>query len=302
MSRLNPLDLLLEIDAAGSLSITAARLGKTVSAISKMLTALEQQLGCALVDRQARPLRLTDAGLVYLDAARRIRDALGETEDRLATERGHPSGRLRITTSVLFGTAALAHYVHTFHQRFPDVKVEVSLSDDYVDLARTDFDLAIRHEQRGGGQWIARPLCDNSAWLCASPDYLARAGMPEHPDNLDQHAMLVYHYPSLDTRWVLTHAGEQRLIEPRAALESDSNDFLITLALAGDGVLACPGWSVAHHVRNGRLRRCLSQWHFSSESYGDDQLWAVYPSSSRGTAKVQQFIDGLRDHLAQVLR
>jgi DNA-binding transcriptional LysR family regulator len=299
MTQLNPFALLLEIEAAGSLTGAATRMRKSISAISKSLSALEHTVGHVLVDRQARPLRFTDAGRSYLEAAARIRDALHDSADRLTQEGEAPRGRLRIATSVLFGHVVLADYVHQFHQRFPQVRIETQLSDDYLDLARADIDLAIRHEQRGGGQWIARPLCDNTAWLCASPDYASRNGLPRTPEDLDQHAMLVYRYPSLDTRWVLSRAETQIVVIPLAQIESDSNDFLLDLALAGDGLLACPSWSAAELVAQGRLVRCLADWQISSESYGDTQLWAVYPASSRGAEKLTQFIDGLRQHVAQ---
>lgn len=299
MSRLNSLNLLLELDVAGSLTVAATRVGKSISAISKMLTVIEAEVGYTLVDRQARPLRFTDAGNIYLAAARQMRDTLNDSTDRLEGDTEQLRGRLRIACSVMFGNVILADYVHHFHQQHPEVRIEARLSDDYLDLARADVDLAIRHEQRAGGQFIARPLCDNTAWLCASPGYLTQRGRPATPAELDRHAMLVYHYPSLDTRWVLSRGDLQIPLTPKPTLESDSNDFLLNLAIAGDGILACPSWAAATHVATGRLQRCLPEWRLTSESYGDNQLWAVYPASSRGTGKLAQFIDGLRRFIAQ---
>ena len=297
---LNPLEVLLELHLCGSLAQTAARVGKTASGVSKLIRTLEAQAGHALVDHAARPLKLTEAGRAFAEAARLMRSQLRETEDQIALRSKQPGGSLRLTTSMLFGHAVLADYAVEFRRRFPDLHLDVVLSDDYVDLARDDFDLAIRHSQNAGPNMIARALGKNNVALCATPAYFARYGRPQHPDDLSRHECLNYRCETLDSRWRFRKGNECVQAMPLAGLSSNSDELLLTSMRAGDALLPSFEWSVGKELRDGRLQRCLEDWRFESDAFGDGQLWAVYPGQQRGKAKVKQFVDGLIDYLGTI--
>jgi len=296
---LNPLEVLLELHMSGSLALTASRMGKTPSAVSKLIRALEVQAGHVLVEHAARPLKLTEAGRAYAEAARLVRNQLRETEDRIASLSKQPGGSLRITSSMLFGHTVLADYVVEFRRAHPQLRVEVVLSDAYVDLARDDLDLAIRHGQRASGDMIARAIGRNSVRLCGTPGYFKRHGRPQRPEDLFTHECLNFRADTLDSRWRFHSAGgESVFATPMARLSSNSDDFLLASMRAGDGLLPCFEWAVGRELRAGRLQSCLDDWRFESDAFGEPELWAVYPRGQRGKAKVRQFVDGLIEWLA----
>ena len=296
---INPLEVLLELESAGSLSVAASRMGKTPSAVSKLIRQLEARLGRMLVEHAARPLRLTEAGRAYVEAARTIRNQLRETDERVAALTRDPGGRLRLTASLLFGHTVLAPYIVTYRRAFPQVRVEVILCDDYVDLEREDFDLAIRHGQNANANFIARSLGTNNVWLCGAPSYFSRRGTPAKPEDLLQHDCLNFRAESLDSRWRFHKGSRTVSINPPARLSSNSDGFLQASMRAGDGLLPCFEWAVSEELRAGTLQACLTKWQFDSEAFGEQQLWAVYPRGQRGNAKVKQFVDGLIVELAQ---
>lgn len=292
-SPLNPLEVLLELHLSGSLAQSAGRMGKSSSALSKTIRMLELQVGQALVEHTARPLRLTEAGRAYAEAARQMRGQLRETENQIAAASRQPAGSLRVTASLLFGHVVLADYVVAFRRQYPAVRLEVVLSDEYVDVSRDDFDLAIRHGRRATGQMIARPLGRNRVRLCATPAYFRRVGLPEHPEQLARHECLNYRADTLDSRWRFHRGAESLYATPIARLASNSDDFLLASMRAGDGLLPCFEWAVGPELRDGRLQSCLDDWRFESDAFGDAELWAVYPSGQRGKPKVRDFVDGL---------
>ncbi len=298
---LNPLEVLLELQRAGGLQPAASRLATSSSALSKRISQLEQQLGQALVEHGSKPLRLTEAGRAYAEAARLMREQLRSAEEQSAALQRQVGGSLRLTCSYLLGHAVLADYLVVLRRRYPQLAVDVVLSDEDLDPVAENFDIALRHEpasaSEGSGTLIGRALGSNRVRLCGTPDYFARQGLPRHPNELAQHHCLVFRCEPLDGRWSFARGSEQVCVTPRGLLSANSDELLMSALHAGEGLLPCFDWVVAGELAAGRLRACLDDWQFSSPAFGAAELWAIYPRGKRGRPKIQLFIDGLIEHL-----
>lgn len=302
---LNPLEVLLEVQRAGGLQQAASRLDLGASALSKRIRMLEQQLGQPLVEHDSKPLRLTEAGRAYADAARLMREQLRQADETSAALRQQLGGSLRVTASHLLGHAVLAEYLVGFRRRFPALAVDIVLSDVDLDPVAEQFDIALRHEpapaSEASGQLLGRALGSNRVRLCGTPDYFARHGLPARPADLAQHACLVFRCEPLDARWHFHCPGQASYcITPAGGLAANSDELLMASMRAGDGLLPCFDWVVGRELRLGRLQSCLDDWRFESPAFGAAELWAVYPRGKRGRPKIQLFIDGLVEHLARL--
>jgi DNA-binding transcriptional LysR family regulator len=297
---LNPLEVLLEVLQAGGLQQAASRLGRTPSALSKLVKSLERQVGQPLVEHGAKPLRLTEVGRLYAEAARQMREQLRNAEDQSALLRKQVGGNLRVTASYLLGHAVLAEYVVAFRRRYPQVQLELVLSDEDLDPVTEQFDLAIRHEPGSGADLVGRALGTNRVRVCGTPDYFERHGQPRTPQDLAQHACLVFRCEPLDARWHFHRDGQHVCVVPRGALSANSDELLLASLRAGEGLLPCFDWVVGRELAEGRLQSCLDDWRFESEAFGAPELWVAYPKGKRGRPKINLFIDGLIEHLAEL--
>lgn len=297
---LNPLEILLEVQQAGSLALAAARLRCTSSAVSKQIRALERDTGQVLVEHGSKPLRLTEAGKAYALAARQMREQLRGAADQSAALKRELGGNLRVATSFMLGHAVLAEYAVAFRRRYPQIDLDLVLTDDDPDPIADQFDLAIRHEQGRSTELVGRPLGANRVRLCGAPAYFERMGFPSQPEDLRYHPCLVFHCEGLDGRWRFVGAERSVTIVPQGPYTCNSDELLLTPLRAGEGLLPCFEWVVGRELRDGRLLSCLDDWRFECEAWGEEQLWAVYPKGKRGQPKVKAFVDGLVDHLAKL--
>lgn len=294
---LNPLEILLEVLQTGGLQQAASRLGRTPSALSKLIKSLEKQVGQSLVEHGSKPLRLTEAGRTYAEVARQMREHLRNAEDHMALMKKQIGGSLRVTASYLLGHAVLADYVVAFRRRYPAVALELVLSDEDVDPVIEQFDLALRHEPGGVSELIGRSLGTNRVRVCGTPEYFARYGRPTLPQDLAQHPCLVFRCEPLDARWHFHRGAEHVCVVPQGPLSANSDELLMASMRAGEGLLPCFDWVVGRELAHGRLLTCLDDWRFASEAFGAPELWAVYPKGKRGRPKINLFIDGLVGHL-----
>lgn len=297
---LNPLEILLQVQQSGSLAQAASRLNRSASALSKALRKLESEAGFALVEHAARPLRLTEAGAIYAQAASQMREQLRQAQEQAGALSRQLGGKLRVTASVLLGHAVLAEFLVKFRRSHPELRIEVELSDDNLDPLKDDFDIALRHEQGASAELIGRALGTNRVRLCATPAYFARHGRPQVPEDLARHPCLQFYCHPLDPRWRF-HQGQRSVcIVPDGPISANSDELLMASMRAGDGLLPCFDWLVGRDLREGRLQTCLEDWRFECAAYGEPELWAVYPQGQRGRPKVQLFVEGLIEHLAEI--
>ena len=298
--------LLSVIAQAGSFTLAAQRLSLSKAAVSQRLAELERQVGLTLVQRTTRSVRLTEAGQRLVDdtagSFAHIARSIGSVRD-LA---GQPRGLVRVTAPVALGRQQVAPTLEAFFRDYPEVRVEMELSDRVANLAQEGFDLAVRHTSAPPDNHVAWKLCDSRTLLVASAGYLRRRGTPVHPDDLTNHDCLAYLRtgPAL---WLFEHAREQargaRAAEPERVsvavhgpLRANNSELLRDAVLAGLGIAQLPDFSASAALRAGRLREVLPGWR--PVGFFGDAIYATRPWSPNTPRAVQVLVAHLRTALA----
>ena len=253
-------------------------------------------MGALVFERSTRRFSVTEAGLLYLDTARQVLASLREAGEEIGQLQDSLHGTLRLTASLAFGPAFLNDACAAFLAEHPQLKLQVNLSDAYVDLLEAGTDLALREGRGDLPGMIVKPLAASRIVLCASPAYLQRCGTPQVADDLLSHQTLIYEHVALDRRWRLSLEQQTFTVQPRGRLSSDNYDLLLAACLAGQGVLDCPHWSVQPLLASGRLVQLLPDYQITPDAFGP-QILAVYPSHRRATRKVQAFIEFVEGYL-----
>jgi LysR family transcriptional activator of dmlA len=273
----------------GSLSAAARALDLTPPAATKRLAQLEARLGVRLVNRTTRTSSLTPEGETYLHYATRILADLHEMEEAVSSTRAVPRGLLRVNASLGFGRTTIAPLVSTFAQRYPQVEVQLDVTDRPVDLVADGIDLAIRFGELPDQRLIARRIMSNRRLLCASPRYLERHGMPASLADLANHRCIVHRQnDEAHGVWRLEHEGRAVSVKVQGALSSNDGDIVLGWALDGHGILVRSEWDLAKYVDSGRLRIVLPGY-----AQPEADLFVVYPSKRRQSARARAFVDFL---------
>jgi LysR family transcriptional activator of dmlA len=273
----------------GSLSAAARALDLTPPAATKRLAQLEERLGVRLVNRTTRTSSLTPEGETYLHYATRILADLHEMEEAVSSTRAVPRGLLRVNASLGFGRTTIAPLVSTFAQRYPQVEVQLDVTDRPVDLVADGIDLAIRFGELPDQRLIARRIMSNRRLLCASPRYLERHGMPASLADLANHRCIVHRQnDEAHGVWRLEHEGRAVSVKVQGALSSNDGDIVLGWALDGHGILVRSEWDLSTYVDSGRLRIVLPGY-----AQPEADLFVVYPSKRRQSARARAFVDFL---------
>lgn len=273
----------------GSFAAAAAELGVTPSAVSKGLGRLEQRLGVRLLNRTTRRLALTAEGETYLARCRRILADIADAETELARHRAVPRGLLRINSGIAFGLHQLGPALPDFMDRYPEVSVELTLTDRLVDLVEESADLAIRVGNLGDAALVARKICDLERTICAAPAYLERHGTPRRPDDLARHECItMIGAPGL-RQWPFATADGPVTVAVRGRLSANNAESLLTMALRGQGIVRMADLIVGEPIRRGRLVPLLADQHRAEPV----PLYAVHHSSRHRSPRLGAMIDFL---------
>ena len=276
---------------AGSFSEAARRLGISKALASKQVGRLEQRLGVCLLNRTTRKLTPTEVGTAYYACCARLVGEVEEIEGSLRANSALPRGHLRIAGPRIFGEDALVGCVRAFLDRHTAMTVDLVLEERTVDLVAEGFDLAVRIGDLGDTRLIARKITSYRYVLCASPDYLAQAGVPARPDALAGHACIINSTLSPTNQWQFVVDGNRRMVTLRPRMRVNCARPVRDLALAGYGIGLCLLPTVCEDIAAGRLVRLLESY----EAY-DRTVYAVYPPSRHVAGKVRAFVDHLVDH------
>jgi DNA-binding transcriptional LysR family regulator len=273
----------------GSLSAAARELDLTPPAATKRLAQLEEQLGVRLVNRTTRTSSLTPEGETYLHYATRILAELREMNDAVSSTRSVPRGLLKVNASLGFGRTAIAPLVSSFAQRYPQVEVQLDVTDRPLDLVANGIDLAIRFGELPDQRMVARRIMSNRRFLCASPRYLEQHGTPDNLADLARHRCIV-HRQNEDAHgvWRLVHEGRSVSVKVQGTLSSNDGDIALGWALDGHGILVRSEWDLKKYVESGRLRIIMPD-HVQP---GAD-LYLYYRNRSHQSARARAFIDFL---------
>ena len=285
----------IAVAETGGVSGAARRLGIAKSVVSKRVAALERSLGATLLLRAARAVTLTDRGRAYYERARIILASLDEAAGEVRDLQQSLSGLIRIAAPVSFGTLYLGDLMWPFLRAHPQLEVALDLDDRIVDLLGSGYDLGIRIGSMPDSSLIARVLADMPLVVCASSDYLARAGAPKSLEDLPAHACIGYaHLPAGQVwRFEGTRAGGEQVVRVQSRFVANNAELMRDAAVAGLGLLMVPEFIVAEHLRRGDLVRVLPQ----SPPVGK-VLHALYPRDRQGSVRIRALVD----HLAAALR
>ena len=279
----------------GGFSLAARDLGLTPSAVSKLVTRLEDRLGVRLLDRTTRRLALTPEGEAYFHRSQRIVADIAEAEDEVASFRGEPRGILRVNVGTAFGIHQLVPALPEFLSRHPEMRVELTLTDRVVDLIEEGADIAIRLGTLGDSSLVARKICELERVVCASPAYLRRHGTPGKPEDLHEHNCLSVDYAPSLRRWPFAIDGAVRHVEVNGNVSANNADALLELALLGAGVIRLSEVIVAEALRDGRLVPLLAGVHHSEPL----PLHAVYPQGRHRSPRIAAMVDFLVERFAR---
>ncbi|MGI4839498.1 MAG: LysR family transcriptional regulator [Janthinobacterium lividum] len=275
----------------GSLSGAARALGLTPSAISRIIARTEQRIGTRLLIRTTRAITLTAEGEAYLRGARRILADMAEVEDAI-TDQGVPRGRLRVSASVAHGRLSIVPLVAAFSARYPAIVVDLALGDELVDVLGGQADVAIRFGYLADSPLTARRIGDTGEVIVASPDYLARHGVPLQPEDLLQHNCLRFNFRRAAPDWPFRRDGEYFSLKVTGTVEGNSGDALAQFARLGTGIARIGAFSVADDLRRGDLVPLLEAF-----NPGDrEPIHAVFVGGAAMPARVRAFVDFLLEH------
>ena len=292
---MNPFEdmrLFCQVMESGSFTAAAEQLGLSKQFVSRRLIQLEDRLGVRLLNRSTRRLDVTPLGQSYYESALRLLSEVEQVEQGIAGQNSEPRGTIRLSAPLSFAMAHLGCLLPVFLQRYPQVSVEVDLSDRPVDLIGEGYDLVLRIGTLGDSTLIARRIASVQRVYCASPAYLALRGTPQKPDDLAAHDCLPYGH-GRQVQWRFQSKGKLQSLNVSGRMRVNNGELLRDTAIAGLGVTYLPTFIVADALKDGRLVTLLDD--FAPEPL---TLSAVYPQHRQRSRPVQALVDFLRERLA----
>lgn len=275
----------------GSFTAAATDAGVSPAAVSRSIARMEQRLGVRLFVRTTRRVRLTDGGRLYYEQCQQALNQLVEAERQITGGQLTPSGRLRISAPTPYAHHRLLPNLPAFRQRYPDVQVDIHVSNRNIDFAEEGFDLAIRGREPEDSRLIARRLEDAELVIVASPEYLQRAGTPQTPQDLMAHECIQFEIPSSGRKglWVFNLDGK-RIEMQTSGSYTCQGDFLATVTLAryGAGLMQAYRFSVQQDLDSGALKEVLAGYGGTTRPF-----MLIYPHARHLPSRVRVFIDYL---------
>lgn len=277
----------------GSFSAAARALNLTPSAVSKQIARLEDRLGARLLNRTTRRLSLTETGQDYYRRASQILLDVSEAEHAVLSGHETPRGILRVSASIAFGQMQIAPLVPAFLGRYPEVTIDLNLSDRLIDLVEEGTDVAIRVAALTDSSLVSHKIADDRRVVCASPSYLTRYGTPQEPEDLAAHNCLIYSTVASE-EWRFVGHGGPRGVRVKSNFRANGGEAIRALALAGIGIARLAAFVVGPDIRAGRLVPLLSRFSEPEES----SIHAVYPHRRHLSPKVRGFVDFLVEKMS----
>ncbi|MES5484711.1 LysR family transcriptional regulator [Bradyrhizobium sp. INPA03-11B] len=289
MDRLRAFEVFAAVVGQGSFTRAADKLETSPANVTRYVNELEEMLGARLLNRTSRRLSLTETGKTLYDRALSILEEVAEAEAIASSAAMQPRGRLRINAPLSFGILHLAPLWPRFMARYPDIELDISLVDRLVDLVDEGFDLAVRISREGSPSLISRKLAAIHHFVCASPDYVARHGAPQTPDDIRNHACIAYAYSASAEEWrLLDRDGKLHTVPVSNIFHTNNGETACAAAAAGFGLILQPTFLIGELLRQGRLVRLLPDYQTP-----EIDVLAVYPSRRHVSAKVRVMVDFL---------
>jgi len=294
--RIVEMQTVLRAADGGSLSAGARALGKSLAAVSRTVTHLEERLGVLLLHRSTRKLVLTEAGVAYCDSARRILAEIEDAEASIGGRTALPRGTLNVTAPLLFGRMHVAPVIVEMLEKHRDVITNLMLVDRNVSLVEEGVDVAVRIGRLDDSSLVARRLGEIPRVVCAAPSYLRRHGTPKTPEDLRKHECLRFSGLGPGRDWTFQRDGKAVRVAVGGRFSCNVGEPVIDAACAGMGVVMALGYQVASDIAEGRLVRLLPKFEMPPVPVS-----AVYHSPRLLAARVRAFLDLLSVRIPQRL-
>ena len=288
VDKLEAMNAFVKVVALGSYAKAGRALGLTRSAVSKAVMELEQLLGARLLDRTTRRVGPTEAGLAYFERCADILARVEETELQVSRLHSEPRGVLRVNAPMSFGALYLGPAIADFMGAYPALKIELTLTDRFIDPIEEGVDVTIRIAALSNLSLIARRLAPSRRRLVAAPSYLKRRGAPRTPDDLKDHECLSYGHTPVLQRWHLSRNGEAINVPVNAVLCSNNGDVLRAAAICGRGIALLPSFIAGPDIAASRLQIVMEEY-----SPPDAAIHALYAPNRYLAAKTRVLIDFL---------
>ena len=293
MDLFQAMSVYVKVVEAGSMTAAAQECSISTTMVGNHLRALEQRLGVSLLKRTTRRQRLTEFGTAYYERCVEVLGLVNESEQLAEQAQVEPSGTLRITAPLTFGSEVLAPALCEFSRRYPDVKLDLLLTNQRLDLIDNGFDVAIRlGKVPDSTRLIARPLLDYRLTICASPEYLARRGKPLEPGDLSNHDCLAFAYPAGDDwsaaekHWRLSGPNGEVTVEVSGPMVMNTSSGLHRAARAGGGIVMLPDALVQQDLQDGRLVALLPDYRLPYRP-----MHVLYVQDRYRLPKLRRFVD-----------
>jgi len=278
------LNLFVRIAQTSNISMAGKELGLSAAVASSYINKLETHLGVRLIHRTTRKVSLTQEGEAFLPHAEDVLASVEGARSSVGAGETSPRGTLRIAAPASFGRLHLVPALNGFLAQYPNLTIDLKLSDTIVDLVAGGFDIAIRNSALKDSSLIARKLAVDNRIVCASPHYIAKNGMPKNPEALKNHQCLTL--IGLDN-WTFQTGKDQQTIKARGVFRTDNGEAIRDAAINGLGITLSSTWNAYQHLKTGELIQVLDQYPLVS----DTAIWALYPSTRQLAPKVRAFID-----------
>lgn len=295
------MDRFIEMEAfnavvdSGSFVKAADSLNTSKAAISRYVSDLETRLGVRLLHRTTRKLSLTDEGQVFFLRSKELLSELNNAELEITSRNVIASGLIRINTPVTFGIKHLSPLWGQFLDRYPEIKLDITLADRIVDLVEEGYDVAIRIASLPNSTLISKKLSSTRLILCASPVYLEKNGIPQHPHELTDHSIIAYSHFSTKDEWYFDGPEGQVSVKTNPRLHSNNVDTCRAVALEGLGIILQPSFLISEDIQSGALIELMPQ--YKSIELG---IYAIYASRKHLAPKIRVLIDFLAENLKKI--
>ncbi|MBV6825490.1 LysR family transcriptional regulator [Pseudomonas sp. PD9R] len=286
VDKLSAMAIFVRVVERGSFSAVAREMQTSQPTISKVLQALETELGGKLITRSTRKLSLTDEGQRYYSECRHILAAVDAAEHSFQSGREIIAGPLRVGSSVSFGRLQIAPRLPEFLKRHPEVQIDLQLSDQNLDLVTEGLDVTFRIGELNDSGLIARHVGTTHRVTVATPDYLALHGQPQTPEELSEHNCLLFNLLSSQNLWAYQRDTQRHEVRIKGNAQSNSSEAIRELVLGGLGIALSPVWLFSEDLKAGRVKVILQEYEAQSLP-----MHALSPANRRQSARVKAFVD-----------
>ncbi len=286
MDSINGIRTFIKVVEEGSFTTAGERMNMSVSLVSKYIRQLENRLGIRLLNRTTRSITLTEIGTIYFERSQLVLQEFDSLEESMKDKHSSPCGNLVISAPLTFGEMFLTPLIEEFLEKYPDISIDLQLSDKIVDLASEAVDVSIRIAELPDSNLVARYLEPARIICCASEDYLKKFGMPKHPNDLINHECVIDKNFQEPNRWPFLIEGERKTFNVNGRFAVNSARSTREMVLAGKGISMIPAYAIIEDIQTGRIKVLMKQ----HEAF-DLGIYLVYLHRRHLAVKVRVFVD-----------